>query len=368
MHPSEGAANYTRGRHSRLSFFMPLSEVERIAEISHVGRGNAPLVQGFQRREIRTHVRGIMRHLDEGKALLPNAIVLALSPEVRFVRARGPVQSGVPQNVDAGVLNIPIRPEGQRGAWVIDGRVAFALGERNARSLPVRVIGFVSNDINVMRDQFILVNEARPLPTRLIQELLPETGELISPRPLSARKIPSQLCDLLNRDPGSPFYKLIKRISAPDSASAVVSDTAIVTMIRNSINNPLGALARFRTSDEGAPHIQSMYRILTTYWSAVKDVFKEAWGLPPNTSRLMHSTGIQSMGVLMDRIYLRRAGKRNEHQAIRDDLQKMSSACHWTEGEWEGLGLAWNEIQNLHKDIRRLSDELVYIYTVRAAR
>jgi hypothetical protein len=35
------------------------------------------------------------------------------------------------------------------------------------------------------------VNKAKPLPTRLINELLPETRSVLLPRDLSARRIPS---------------------------------------------------------------------------------------------------------------------------------------------------------------------------------
>jgi hypothetical protein len=196
------------------------------------------------------------------------------------------------------VLKIPIRPEGERVAWVVDGQRALALGAGDARTLPIPVVGFISDDIEIQR----------------------------VPRDVPARKIPSELCSLLNRDPKSPFHKLIGRASVTASAGAVVADTAIVATIRNSINNPFGALAPFRAAGHSPVDMQSMYEALTTYWSAVREVFKQAWGLPPGESRLMHSAGIQAMGVLMDCIYLRHAGKGNEYQAIRDDLEKMRPA------------------------------------------
>jgi hypothetical protein len=82
----------------------------------------------------------------------------------------------------------------------------------------------------------------------------------------------------------------------------------------------------------------------------------------------MHSAGIEAMGVLMDRIYTRHAGKPNEPQAIRQDLEKMARHCHWTEGEWDHIGLGWNEVQNTTRHIRDLSDALVKIHTARAPR
>jgi hypothetical protein len=53
---------------------------------------------------------------------------------------------------------------------------------------PVPVIGFVSSDIETHREQFILVNKAKPLPTRLINELLPELSTLL-PRDLAVRSV-----------------------------------------------------------------------------------------------------------------------------------------------------------------------------------
>ena len=82
----------------------------------------------------------------------------------------------------------------------------------------------------------------------------------------------------------------------------------------------------------------------------------------------MHSAGIEAMGVLMDRMYARHAGKADEYHAVRHDLELMAPHCHWTEGEWEGLGLSWNEIQQTPRHIRSLTDALVRIYTSRVPR
>jgi hypothetical protein len=146
-----------------------------------------------------------------------------------------------------------------------------------------------------------------------------------------------------------------------------VTDTALIEMIRQSIRNPLGALAPFKAMGDSAPDVDSMYSLLVGYWSAVRDVFKDAWGLPPAKSRLMHSAGIQAMGVLMDKMLSRHDADANRWAAIRADLKRMSPHCHWTRGTWEGLGLDWNEIQNLQQHIRGLSDALVRIYATRAS-
>jgi DGQHR domain-containing protein len=350
------------------AFFMPGGQVMQVADISRVERDDEDQLKGFQRREIRNHVRSIVEYLNQVNVLFPNAIILAMSPEVRFVRSRGPARKELEKGVEAGTLSIPQRPEGDRVAWIVDGQQrSLALSESTNPTLPVPIVGFVSDDLAVQREQFILVNKARPLPTRLINELLPETGGVVLPRDLTARKIPSELCSLLNRDQKSPFYKLIKRLSEPDVESAVITDTALVKMIRTSIQNPLGALAPFKAVGDQPAEISAMYRTLSAFWSAVRDVFPDAWGLPPTRSRLMHSAGMEAMGVLMDRAYARHAGKANESEAIKQDLARMAPYCHWTDGEWDGLGLAWNQIQNTPKHIRGLAEALIRIHTARAS-
>jgi DGQHR domain-containing protein len=346
------------------SFFINGADIVRVADISRVERESDDVLKGFQRPEIRTHVKGIVEYLNQGDVLFPNAIILALSPQVKFAASRGTKPTGDQGIAESGTLTIPIYKEGERVAWIVDGQQrSLALGQIHGKNIPVPVVGFVSDSLEVQREQFILVNKAKPLPTRLINELLPETRSVLLPRELSARRIPSELCGLLNRDVNSPFYKLIKRISEKKLETAVVTDTAVITMIKNSMNNPLGALAPFKSMATGRLEIESMYRILTTFWSAVRDVFPNAWGVDPRKSRLMHSAGIESMGVLMDRIYARFSGPNEDYKTIRKELEKIVPHCSWTEGSWDYLGIAWNEIQNTPRDIRRLQDALVRAYT-----
>jgi len=233
--------------------------------------------------------------------------------------------------------------------------------------MPVPVVGFVSDNLTLQREQFILVNKAKPLPGRLINELLPETSGVLFPRDLTERRIPSQLCNMLNEDEKSPFYSLIRRPSSSKKMRAHVTDTAIVEMIRQSIRNPLGALAPFKAIGDAEPNLDKMYSVIVGYWSAVRDVFRDAWGLPPTRSRLMHSAGIQAMGVLMDKMLSRYEANPNRWRAVRDDLKRIAPHCHWTRGTWDELRLDWNEVQNLQQHIRGLSDVLVRLYATKAS-
>ena len=346
------------------SFFIRGADIVRVADISRVERDEGDLLKGFQRPEIRYHVRSIVEYLNQGNVLFPNAIILAMSPEVRFAASRGTKPRGDQGIAQSGTLTIPIHAEGERVAWIVDGQQrSLALSQATGQDIAVPVVAFVSDSIEVQREQFILVNKAKPLPSRLINELLPETRGILLPRDLSARKLPSELCGLLNRDPSSPFYRLVKRPSDSRDSPAVITDTAIITMIRNSLNSPLGALAQYKAIGKTNADLESMYKLLTVFWSAVKAVFPEAWGKDPRKSRLMHSAGIEAMGVLMDRIYARLAGADESETVVRRELEKVAPACRWIKGQWEDLGVAWNEIQSTPRDIKKLQDALVRAYT-----
>ena len=346
------------------AFFINGADIVRVADISRVDRDETDTLKGFQRPEIRSHVKGIVEYLNQGDVLFPNAIILAISPQVRFSASRGTRPAGDEGLAQTGTLTIPINEPGKRVAWIVDGQQrSLALAQVVNHNVVVPVVGFVSDSLDLQREQFILVNKARPLPSRLINELLPETSGIQLPKDLSARKIPSEICNLLHRDAASPFFKLIKRPSDRSNATAIVTDTAVITMIRNSINNPLGALAPYKASAREGADVQSMYRLLLNFWLAVKNVFPDAWGKDPRHSRLMHSAGIEAMGVLMDRIYARFAGTEGSYETIKKELERVAPACRWTKGQWDTLGVAWNEIQSTPRDIKKLQDALVRAYT-----
>ncbi|MDA7686509.1 DGQHR domain-containing protein DpdB [Pseudomonadales bacterium] len=343
------------------AFFIPGELITEIADISRIERDEHDVLEGFQRKAIQKHVKNITEYLDQGDILFPNAIILALSPEVKFRQSRGTDIEGTIKAGQIGTLEIPVREEGDRIAWIVDGQQrSLALAQTKNKGLNVPVVAFVAPDLEMQREQFILVNKAKPLPSRLINELLPEVDTHL-PRDLAVRKIPSELCGLLNRDPESPFYGMIKRMSKDGDGKAIINDTAVIDMIKNSIKNPLGALAQYKSLGTEPSDIESMYQTLIIYWSAVKKAFPQAWGLPPTKSRLMHSAGIHSMGVLMDKIVNRAAGQKTPEKHIRDSLERIAPHCHWTSGTWEQIDMQWDDIQKIGKHLRLLSDLLNHI-------
>lgn len=345
------------------AFFINGRDIVRVADISRIERDATDTLKGFQRPEIREHVKGIVDYLNQGEVLFPNAIILAMSPEVKFAASRGSRPTGDARVSESGTLTLPIYDEGQRVAWIVDGQQrSIALSQAHQSDLAVPVIGFVSDNLSVQREQFILVNKAKPLPTRLINELLPETAAIMLPRDLVARKVPAELVNLLNQDPASPFHRIVKRASDRAGSGAIVTDTALLTVVKNSLSNPLGALAPFKpVGREGSGDVEGMYRILVTYWTAVKAVFADSWGKDPKQSRLMHSAGLLAMGLLMDAIYARLAPDADV-ATVQREIEKVAPSCRWTKGTWETLSLGWNEIQNTPQHVKKLQDTLVRLY------
>ena len=338
------------------AMFMPGARILEVAEITRIGQGPGGDVVGFQRPEIRAHVRGIAEYLDRGEVLFPNAIILALAPGAKFSAKRGTKNQGADATSTSGVLSIPVRA-GRKAAWIVDGQQrALALAQTTGTHLPVPVVAFTSGDLAVHREQFILVNKARPLDRRLIDELLPAVGSVL-PRDLSARRVPSALCAALNDSPDSPFYQLIKRPSATP-ATAVVTDSSITKLIRRSLQDPRGSLAA-HVAPDGSADLDGMYRVMAAFWSAVRHVFPSAWGLAPDRSRLMHSAGLAAMGVLMDQVMTRATPAGGDYESARVVLERIAPYCNWTSGRWSALDRAWNDIQSTPKDVRLLSNFLV---------
>lgn len=337
------------------TFFMEGGRILEIAELARIARGSDGEIAGFQRPEIVAHVRGIADYLDRGDVLFPNAVILALGPGVKFSAKRGTKNQTAEPLTASGVLSIPCRP-GRKAAWVVDGQQrALALAQTRAAGLPVPVVAFVSGDLAVHREQFILVNKARPLDRRLIDELLPSVGAVLS-RDLSSRRVPSALCSALNDVPDSPFFGLIKRPSAGPGVG-VITDSHLTNLMRRSVQDPRGALAQF-VGPDGSADLESMYRLMVEFWSAVRDVFPNAWGLPPERSRLMHGAGLAAMGVLMDQVMTRDVPA-GGYALARAVLNGLAPHCRWTNGRWEALGREWNDLQCTPKDIRGLSNFLV---------
>jgi DGQHR domain-containing protein len=349
-------------RHPLYLLSLTAEELFAAAAISRVSRSAGGKLLGYQRGEVRRHIQDIVSYLEGEDILFPNSLIVAFTSGVTF-RASAEAEDG---DATPGLLSIPIPKDGEaRLGWIVDGQQrATALMQSKRKDWPVPVSAFVADEVELQRDQFLRVNNTRPLPRGLITELLPELSAPL-PRGLASKKIPSALCDLLNRDPASPFHGLIRRATTPreDRKRTVVADASIIKMLEESITTPSGSLFAYHNISTQETDFEGIWALLGAYWSAVRNTFPEAWGKPPSESRLMHGTGIRAMGRLMDRV-LSGFHPREQHlrTLIEDELKKVAPVCHWTSGRWEELGLEWREIQNVPRHLKLLSNLLVRAY------
>ena len=350
--------------HPLFLFTLTGEEILQVADISRIARSDDQDLIGYQRPEVRQHIQEIVDYLDGEEVLFPNSIIIALSSACRFVGSRGPnVSDGLSSG---GTLEIPIPGPGEaKPGWIVDGQQrAIALSRSRRSDLAVPVNAFIADAIELQRDQFLRVNNTRPLPRGLVTELLPEVSLEISPR-LSAAKIPSELTNLLNTKEESPFQGLIRRASTPKAKrkQTVITDTSITNMLQESLTSASGALFPFRNMATGETDFESIWRVLIAFWVAVRETFPEAWGRPPQESRLMHGVGIRAMGRLMDRVMASiDADQDDAVNKVAQELQLVAPYCRWTEGEWEGLNAKWNDLENTPKDIKVLANFLVRTY------
>jgi len=78
----------------------------------------------------------------------------------------------------------------------------------------------------------------------------------------------------------------------------------------------------------------------------------------------MHGAGIRAMGKLMDRVMSSiNPASHGLVAHVQHELRSLVPVCHWTAGRWTELGdLNWNEVQNVPRHIRMLSNILVRSY------
>jgi DGQHR domain-containing protein len=342
------------------SFAIDGKLVPSFAAISRVHRRDSHL-EGYQRPEVLAHIGEIRDYLESESPMIPNAVVIAFDKRVYFEPAG---DAGGISYARPGMLVIPIDTDSEDAAkpgFVVDGQQRLAaIRDAAIGEFPICVSSFIAHGVRDQIEQFILVNSTKPLPKGLIYELLPST-ETTLPSLLRRRRFPAYLLDRLNRDEDSPLLGLIQ---TPTTPQGIIKDNSILKMLENSLSD--GVLYRFRQS--GAEHgdADPMLTVLKAFWSACRDTFPEAWGVPAKRSRLMHGAGIVTMGFLMDAIADRHRSERLPSvKAFRMDLLALKPECRWTDGYWifgPGRERKWNEIQNTSKDIQMLSNHLLVLY------
>ncbi len=355
-------------RHPVYLFTLRADELLALADISRLSRDDTGDLIGYQRPEVKQHVKNITDYLDtnNGAVLFPNSVIIAMNSDVTFRAVRGP-KTDSDGLADAGTIEFRMPSPGEpKPAWLVDGQQrTMALSRSKRRDFPVPVSAFIADDVETQREQFLLINSAKPLPRGLISELLPKIDSALPAR-LATRKAPAALCELLSRNAASPFFGIVKRASSSrdDRGKAVVLDTVLIQVLQDSYTSATGCLFVYRNVATGETDFERIQKLLFGYWHAVKQTWPTAWGRPPTESRLMHGVGLRAMGRLMDRVMANLdVDSPQLIERVKEELAPLRSRCHWTSGTWDELDdLRWNELQNLPQHLRMLSNHVQRIH------
>jgi DGQHR domain-containing protein len=339
------------------AFALDGKQIQDIASISRAGRNGEGGFVGYQRPEVRKHIAEIQRYLETDCPMMPNAVVLALGPSVSFVAAG--TQAGVAQS---GTLRVRRRtsPDDPGVAWIVDGQQRLAaIREAAIPSFPVFAIGFIAHDLEEQREQFLLVNSAKPLSRALIHELLPGVNTNV-PTHLAKRQLPAKLLEALNNRSDSPLQGQIATATNP---SGRLKDNSLLRLLESSISD--GVLYRVIQHETSDDQFRAMVGVLISFWSAVRHTWHDIWEYGPRKSRLLHGAGVVSLGFLMDAMADRRRDGWPDETFFRGELAKIKPHCRWNEGYWEfgpNHHRHWNEIQNTPKDVQLVANYLNRLY------
>ena len=332
-------ANQAQG-HDVFSFAATPEEILSFSEIERVGRDDKGELRGFQRHQIASHIKEIRDYLGRSDAILPNAVIIAFIDGIS-VRDRS-----------EGISELIITSNTKKPGFVVDGQQRLtALAGLNKPGFQVFVSALICKDYNELRQQFVLINNTRPLPKTLIYELLPTVEGL--PERFTSRKFSARVVDRLNHSKGSVFYGEIRQHTNPQG---FLSDTALQKLVMNSASD--GAIRGFLDCEDFEDR---SVHLINEFFEAVKTVFNVDWiGMTPKTSRLRHGAGLVAMGFVMELLYgLEDA--RSKEQFI-PGLRLLRDHTAWTSGQWRLNNLdfrSWNGIQNTPSDIDLLSNYLV---------
>lgn len=317
------------------------SDVLSFAAIERVARADDGQLKGFQRHQVASHIRDIRDYLMREDALLPNAVIVAFIDGVTV------------EDLSDGFVGIQIDvPHGQSPGFVVDGQQRLsALAGIDKPGFQVFVSALVCKDYNELRQQFVLINNTRPLPKTLIYELLPNVEGL--PERFTQRKFSARLVDMLNFTRGSSLFGEVRQHTNP---TGMISDTAMQRLIMNSASDgAIRSLMHFDDREERA------FQLVNEFFHAVANVYGSAWyGMAPRFSRLRHGAGVIAMGFVMDHLYSLEGATERDH--FEPGLRLLSPHTAWTSGQWHlepGDTRPWNGIQNTPSDIDLLTRHLV---------
>ncbi len=325
--------------HDVFVFAAEPKEVLAFAQIERVGRKDSGELKGFQRHQISSHIKDIRGYLGREEAILPNAVIVAFLEGVTLKHHKN------------GLVDVVIETKDGPPGFVVDGQQRLtALSGLDKPGFQVFVSALVCKDYDELRQQFVFINSARPLPKTLIYELLPNVEGL--PERYTARRFAARVVERLNFN-GSPALR--GQIRQHTNPGGVISDTAMQKLVMNSASQ--GAIRELIVFEDREDRAVAL---IDEFFTAVSSVFGGEWtGMSPRHSRLRHGAGIIAMGFVMDLLYANQTATTAKEFEVGLELLKPFTA--WTSGNWpiSGYDVPWNYLQNTPQDIDVLTRHLV---------
>lgn len=321
-------------------------DILSFASIDRIKRDDDGKLLGYQRIEVTKHIKEIENYLANQKSILANSIVVCFDSHIKFESI---------DNSDLGYLCIP---EDKIYGQIVDGQQrSTALNNLQSEDFEVLVNAFITDDTDEQREQFLLINNTKPLAKSLIYELLPEVKSEL-PSTYRDKQLPNKLISILNTQVHSPFYHRIKTHTYPDG---YIKDNTIIKALIASLSD--GVLFEFSEHNLVMNDVESMCSLLNSFWGAVHKLFSEDWKLDPKKTRLTHGAGILALATIMETIIYKKLLKNNsdyleEGNFLTTDFEKylepLTKEINWSSGKYDfgdGYQRDIMDIQNTTKDI-----------------
>lgn len=286
------------------------------------GRGDS--IDGLQRQLSKSRLKELKEYVNLDYATFPTSVILAIDErcvQLEPIDNCNDLFSLIVSSWEGDEENDPIPLE--KSAFILDGQHRLAgLENRDPGKAPfeVNVSIFIGADIADQAEIFSRVNLAQTKVNKsLTYDLLDYANEI------SPYKVAHDITVALNRDEEGPFFRKIKRLGVrtPGVDSETLAQATVVNgLLRHLPKNQekersksiLGLLGKpepretwkdrifvgyYRSED-----ILSMLKIVTNYFSAVRDKWPQAWDAPESGQILCRTTGYNALVRLLKDVYI----------------------------------------------------------------
>jgi len=259
-----------------------------LREISFVSKREATNPQGYQRYLNIKRLKDVGEYINKPRATFPNSIIINLDPKkVRF------------EPDSAGKKGTLVISKEEGVAWIIDGQhrlYGFSFAE--GKEFDVLVAAFIGLAIRDQATIFKVINSTQKgVSPSLIYDLIDLTkdAEYFDERG-------HEILKALNTDDDSPWKNLIKMLGV---GSGIISQAAFIGELKNLLNRD-AIIKEFAVGEQ--------IKILKDYYTAIKEIFPEAWGNKKYV--LCKTSGVAATVMVLPKVLI--------HCQIKSDFSKRT--------------------------------------------